>query len=36
MYDERIENLISAALADGELTEKKKMDFIKECGSIMN
>lgn len=31
MYDERIENLISAALADGELTEKEKQILFKNA-----
>ncbi len=31
MYDERIENLISAVLADGELTEKKKWILLKNA-----
>lgn len=31
MYDERIENLINAALADGELTEKEKQILFKNA-----
>ena len=33
MYDEKIEQLISAALADGVLTEKEKQVTYKESGS---
>ena len=31
MYNERLENLIDAALADGELTEKEKQILFKNA-----
>ena len=34
MYSEELENLVSAALADGELTEKEKQILFKKAESM--